>query len=994
MTEAPEMEDRDLPIRARVAVFIARNPRTIIFSTLGVSLILCMIDVLYGNINVDMENRGWKSRGTNISERGMQSSVFKKYRIDLFNDEDGELWDYVTTTTLDGYTDIGLAAPIDTEIKIQSNTTSNETIPSQCDPSWYTSTWPGPGLKGDNMNAIWKPVAGKSALDPEVIFEICEMEQAIVDILSRQSNLCDPCNGGKCLNPSSLISLIRNFTNQDDMEMGCEELVNIYKNIQPSFNSALQRCVEDFRANFDPNSPDGAENITQCSPHFRPFMVDYEFLVFDNFDVVYTASSFPIPGERSEKESLLFELRDLFPRTDSSILTGRYEMNLEVFYAQYIGKVLLHDIVFAFISSAVTIIAIIIHTKSPWLTLFGLLQILISIPWAYFFYHFVVGLSFFPVLNLIALFISAALGADDLFVACDKWKNSRIQNPMASTEEIAIMTLPDAAGAMLLTTATTFVAFIGTTVCPVAPIYCFAVFCGLTVAFNYVLNCTFVFPALCIYDKWLQNGMEHWLIAFKPKTHNLSEDKNSEEQVQQSSNDRENQDMNSNVSLIHRILLRLYRFIHKFSVPLLVIFSTVTCVSVVFGSKIPQPEDNLVRLLPPNNEYEEFHQWSLRLLENQILYDRGTMVDIFWGLQRGDTGAINNPDTLSKLNLDSGFEPSSIDAQIYLMDFCNRIYQNEFAKRPYSEYECSMNRFNNWLNLQSSLPIGEQATDFMKFCNGATSLPMNEDDFHACIIYYSKEKLDTMIVSNAKAGKVKIIQDIVLSTARLSSNYTVLDTEYNKFEKYVLSERSTAPEGVDNFFHSSSTWWWYDTVTRIQSAALTAAAIAIGFSAGLVLIVSRSFLLTVFSGVCILFVLAITAATLVGIFSWTLGFLESICFSILIGISCDFVIHLGHSYSRIPGTVDRNERTKNALIHMGPSILAAALTTFTSAIFMLFCEIKFFPLFASILLFTIVYAVIASMIYYIVLSDLFGPSEPTKGVDRILRCICARRNTS
>ena len=77
------MEDRDLPIRARVAVFIARNPRTIIFSTLGVSLILCMIDVLYGNINVDMENRGWKSRGTKISERGMQSSVFKKYRIEI-----------------------------------------------------------------------------------------------------------------------------------------------------------------------------------------------------------------------------------------------------------------------------------------------------------------------------------------------------------------------------------------------------------------------------------------------------------------------------------------------------------------------------------------------------------------------------------------------------------------------------------------------------------------------------------------------------------------------------------------------------------------------------------------------------------------------------------------------------------------------------------------------------------------------------------------------
>jgi hypothetical protein len=261
------------------------------------------------------------------------------------------------------------------------------------------------------------------------------------------------------------------------------------------------------------------------------------------------------------------------------------------------------------------------------------------------------------------------------------------------------------------------------------------------------------------------------------------------------------------------------------------------------------------------------------------------MIDVFWGLLRGDTGAKQNPDSMSKLTLDHNFEPSSIDAQLYLLNFCSRIYENEFAKRPFSEYECSMNRFNNWLIMQSSLPTEDQASDYMKLCNGATSLPMNEDSFHACILYYSKEESDTMIIGNTKDGKVKIIQDTVLSTALLSSNYTVLNNEYNNFERYFISERSTAPDGVNLFFHSSATWWWYDTVTQIQSAALTAAAIAIGFSSALVLVVSRSFRLTVFAAICILFVLAGTAATLVGFFSWTLGFLESICFAILIGKS-------------------------------------------------------------------------------------------------------------
>lgn len=467
--ERPTLEDDPLPIRARIAVFFARNPRIVIFSTLGLSLILSIIDLLLGNITIDMQNRGWKSRGTKISERGIQSSIIKKYKMDLFNDEDGEVWNYVTSTTLDGYTNIGLAEPIDIEMNSQVHATSSDTMPQQCDPSWYTSTWPGPGLKGDNMNAIWKPAVGKSALDPDVMLEICKMEQAIVDILNHQSTLCASCTDGKCLHPSSLISLVRHFTNTEP-ETGCQELVNVYKDIQPLFTLALHECVEDIRANFDPNSPSPTGNITKCSPQFRAFMVDDVFLLHDNFNVAYTASSFPIPGDRSEKDKLLFKLRDLFPATDLSILSGRYEMNLEVFYDQYIGKILLNDIVFAFISTTATVIGIVIHTKSLWLTLFGLLQIIISVPWAYFVYYFVARLSFFPVLNLIGLFVSSALGADDLFVACDKWKNSRIENPTATTEEIAVKTLPDAAAAMLLTTSTTAVAFFGTAICPVAPV--------------------------------------------------------------------------------------------------------------------------------------------------------------------------------------------------------------------------------------------------------------------------------------------------------------------------------------------------------------------------------------------------------------------------------------------------------------------------------------------------------------------------------------------
>ena len=68
---------------------------------------------------------------------------------------------------------------------------------------------------------------------------------------------------------------------------------------------------------------------------------------------------------------------------------------------------------------------------------------------------------------------------------------------------------------------------------------------------------------------------------------------------------------------------------------------------------------------------------------------------------------------------------------------------------------------------------------------------------------------------------------------------------------------------------------------------------------------------------------------------------------------------------------------------MGPSILAAAFTTFAAASVMLFCQVTFFTKFAQILLATIIHAALGSFIVYLVLTDCFGPSEPTKFVDSL-----------
>jgi Na+/H+ antiporter NhaB len=65
----------------------------------------------------------------------------------------------------------------------------------------------------------------------------------------------------------------------------------------------------------------------------------------------------------------------------------------------------------------------------------------------------------------------------------------------------------------------------------------------------------------------------------------------------------------------------------------------------------------------------------------------------------------------------------------------------------------------------------------------------------------------------------------------------------------------------------------------ILTSAYTAAAIAIGTGALVILFSSRSIVLTIFSTLTIGYVLASVTAALVAL-GWTLGFLGSICFPI------------------------------------------------------------------------------------------------------------------
>jgi predicted RND superfamily exporter protein len=76
--------------------------------------------------------------------------------------------------------------------------------------------------------------------------------------------------------------------------------------------------------------------------------------------------------------------------------------------------------------------------------------------------------------------------------------------------------------------------------------------------------------------------------------------------------------------------------------------------------------------------------------------------------------------------------------------------------------------------------------------------------------------------------------------------------------------------------------------------------------------------------------------------------------------------------------VMKEERTRYAVLHIGPPIIGSAFITLSTATFMLFVENQFSRKFGTILIITILQSMIGSFVVFFSLCDCFGPSKNNK----------------
>ena len=142
-------------------------------------------------------------------------------------------------------------------------------------------------------------------------------------------------------------------------------------------------------------------------------------------------------------------------------------------------RYLIQDAAYLGIGLTFISLTILSYTRSLFLTVTGLLAIVFSLNLAYFIYTFVFRISFFPFMNVLASVIAIGVGADDTFILVKAWNSQLIQAEVVGDLNDKQMTklvksaLKHSVLTMLVTSATTCVAFLASLISNVTAIKCF-----------------------------------------------------------------------------------------------------------------------------------------------------------------------------------------------------------------------------------------------------------------------------------------------------------------------------------------------------------------------------------------------------------------------------------------------------------------------------------------------------------------------------------------
>lgn len=126
---------------------------------------------------------------------------------------------------------------------------------------------------------------------------------------------------------------------------------------------------------------------------------------------------------------------------------------------------------------------------------------------------------------------------------------------------------------------------------------------------------------------------------------------------------------------------------------------------------------------------------------------------------------------------------------------------------------------------------------------------------------------------------------------------------------------------------------------------------------------------------------------------WKTSVSEAVIYVMVIGLSVDYVIHLGDAYLECPDE-RKEDRVQFMVTKMGVSVVSGAISSAGAAIFMMFCKSLFLVKFGMVICYVICVSVVTSLVFFSALLLLVGPSGECGSLSVLKRKLpCFKRKT-
>ena len=672
-------------------------------------------------------------------------------------------------------------------------------------------------------------------------------------------------------------------------------------------------------------------------------------------------------------------------------------INSYYFMTAIIGDVILdivtRDALLALFSFAFVFGWIRLNTGSWFLAGVGFFEIFFSIPVAWFLFTVVFQIKYFSTLNTLALFIVAAIGADDIFIFMDAYKQSQYDLDILTDLETRMSFVFRKTGsAMMITSATTCAAFLCTLITPLSSIQSFGIFAACVILIDYLLVMSLFCTAVVIYHDRFESRARCGCCC-PCGIQNPSVTENAKARIEGNNGNEIKRDRVSDFfrtkvsSFVQKPLNRLL---------LALIFIPWIGISIWQATKIEATKENEQFL-----SEEHPLQKSITILDKEFPTasdDLGMKTYFVWGLGLVDRSGVNrllDPDNFGVPTFEAGFDFNN-ECQMQLLNFSDGLKADPRYKgiikrkngvgQVYSFIEelaafnvygnlnnCTEVKRGDWREANWQIDTSDLPEMMPKFLKQKTCFA---EDGETTASRYSKElgwdgsTLKYAAVS-AESDKLDPFgRDSEFLTRKEYDQFVMLAEEADELVSAHCSG-SVVMTDLDEKFVFMNNQSLY-VATAIQSAIL---GVCIAFV--VLLISTRVFHLAFFASLSITCVLLSVVGTMV-MLGWYLGSIESILIGIIAGFSVDYVVHLAHAYEIARG--DTYERLTEAFGDLGVSVFNGMITSVVASIPLFFCQLQFFAKFGTFLCGTIAFSwIFANFGFMSLLAQLKIPLREKKG---------------